>query len=83
MNYYKPPIEEANWYLELDRDLTKLYRGKKWHEIKKEIYENEEKNNWFDKNEFLGNYDDMNYTAENLKPLMHVFTSALKMTESD
>lgn len=83
MDYYEPPIEEAEWYLELDRDLTKLYRGKQWHEIKKEIYENEEKYNWFDKNEFLGNYDDMNYIAENSRPLIHVFTSALKMTESD
>lgn len=26
------------------------------------------KYNWFDKNEFLNNYDNVNYIAENFKP---------------
>lgn len=78
MSYYEPPIEEAEWYLEIDKDLTSLYRGKEWFEIKREIYEKNSKFNWFDKNEFLDNYDNADYIIENSKPLIHIFTSALK-----
>lgn len=78
MYYYEPPIKESEWYLELDKDLTHSYRGKDWFEIKKEIYEKKSKFNWFDKNEFFDNYDNADYIIENSKPLIHVFTSALK-----
>lgn len=78
MYYYESPIKEAEWYLKLDKDLTDLYRGKDWFEIKKEIYEKDSIFNWYDKNEFLDNYDNADYIIENSKPLIHIFTSALK-----
>ena len=78
MYYYEPPIEDAEWYLELDKDLTYLYRGKDWHEVKKEIYEKNSAFNWLDKKEFLDNYDNADYIIESSNPLIHIFTSALK-----
>lgn len=72
LDYYEPPVKEAEWYLELNKELTKLYRGKEWHEIKKEIYEKEIKYNWFDKDEFLNNYNDVKYITDNSKPLMYL-----------
>lgn len=35
MYYYEPPVNGAIWYLQLDKDLTDLYRGKEWVEVKK------------------------------------------------
>lgn len=76
--HYKPLLDEAEWYLELEEDLTSIYRGKQWYEVKKAIYEEETRYCWYDKEEFLNNYDDPEYIVENTVPLIHVFTSALK-----
>lgn len=78
MNYYEPPVEGAQWYLKLDKELTDLYRGKLWFEIKKEIYERENAYNWLDKDEFLSNFNDSHYIIRSSKPVIHVFTSSLK-----
>lgn len=78
MDYFKPPLEEGKWYMELDKKQTELYRGRLWFEVKKEIYETNKDYRWFDKDEFLSSYDDIHYLIRESKPLKHIFTSALK-----
>lgn len=75
--HYKPLLD-SEWYLELEEELTSLYRGKQWYEVKKAVYEEETQYCWYDKEEFLDNYDDPKYIVENSAPLIHIFTSALK-----
>lgn len=77
MYYFQVSLDDCEWYIKLDENLTHQYRGKLWFNVKKEIYEDDSIYNWFDKEDFLNNFNDPNYIMEESKPLIHVFTSAL------